>query len=333
MPRGGVLSREFFGRPLVLFRTAEGRAAAAGAFCPHMGAHLGRGGRVEGELLVCPFHGFAFDAGGCCRRVPYADAVPPPGARLSVWPVQECHGLVLVYHSETGAAPAWHVPELATAAWTVPAPRDWRIRSHPQETTENSVDAGHMSVLHGYKGVEITKPLRTEGATLFIGYRMVRRAMVAGRRLDVPMEFDVHVHGLGYSHVDVHLPTLGMRARLFVLPIPLEGEWIRLRIAVSVEEPRRARGPARPLRLLPRRLAGRIVRRTFLRWAAEDVEADLEVWENKAYADPPALARGDGPVAAYRRWCRQFYPDPPAEGSPALRPLREVEVRPEGTRR
>jgi nitrite reductase/ring-hydroxylating ferredoxin subunit len=36
------------------------------AFCPHQGAHLGHGGRMDGELLRCPFHGFYFDSEGRC---------------------------------------------------------------------------------------------------------------------------------------------------------------------------------------------------------------------------------------------------------------------------
>ena len=34
------------------------------AFCPHMGAHLGMGGVVVGNLLQCPFHGWSFDTSG-----------------------------------------------------------------------------------------------------------------------------------------------------------------------------------------------------------------------------------------------------------------------------
>ena len=30
------------------------------AHCPHMGAHLGFGGRVVGEAIRCPMHGFSF---------------------------------------------------------------------------------------------------------------------------------------------------------------------------------------------------------------------------------------------------------------------------------
>ena len=50
-----------FGRDLVLFRTEGGEARLLDAHCPHLGAHLAVGGRVEGECIRCPFHGWRFD--------------------------------------------------------------------------------------------------------------------------------------------------------------------------------------------------------------------------------------------------------------------------------
>lgn len=63
---------EYFGTDLVIFRTESGEAKVLDAYCPHMGAHLGygirgetgRGGRVSGDSIVCPFHGWAFDGDG-----------------------------------------------------------------------------------------------------------------------------------------------------------------------------------------------------------------------------------------------------------------------------
>ena len=46
------------------FRTEAGEVAVLDAFCPHMGAHLGHGGKVEGGGLVCPFHAWKFDGAG-----------------------------------------------------------------------------------------------------------------------------------------------------------------------------------------------------------------------------------------------------------------------------
>ena len=36
---------------------------------------------------------------------------------------------------------------------------------------------------------------------------------------------------------------------------------------------------------------------------------DFEIWEHKQYADSPALAKEDGPIGVYRRYCEQFYPE------------------------
>ena len=49
------------------------RAHVMDAFCPHLGAHLGHGGTVEGCELVCPFHGWKFDAEGHNTDIPYSD--------------------------------------------------------------------------------------------------------------------------------------------------------------------------------------------------------------------------------------------------------------------
>jgi nitrite reductase/ring-hydroxylating ferredoxin subunit len=64
VPPGAVLPRRAFGRDLVCYRGRSGALAVVEAFCPHNGAHLGDGGRVEGDDLVCPFHGWRFDAEG-----------------------------------------------------------------------------------------------------------------------------------------------------------------------------------------------------------------------------------------------------------------------------
>ncbi|MEN3271267.1 MAG: hypothetical protein V7636_28, partial [Actinomycetota bacterium] len=45
---GDVLPIEYFGKELVLFRTEAGEAVVLDAHCPHLGAHLGYGGTVEG---------------------------------------------------------------------------------------------------------------------------------------------------------------------------------------------------------------------------------------------------------------------------------------------
>ena len=57
---------EIAGRPLVAFLGEDGRPRVFPAHCPHQGAHLGHGGRIEDGCLRCPFHGLHFDPDGHC---------------------------------------------------------------------------------------------------------------------------------------------------------------------------------------------------------------------------------------------------------------------------
>ena len=57
---GDVKPLHYFGRDLVLFRNESGQAGLLDAYCPHLGAHLGYGGEVQGDSIRCPFHAWAF---------------------------------------------------------------------------------------------------------------------------------------------------------------------------------------------------------------------------------------------------------------------------------
>lgn len=307
LPPGKVLTRTFMGREVVLFRTVSGAACAIDPHCPHLGAHFGHGGTVEGETIRCPFHGFCFDREGRCVSTAYGSK-PPPAARVRVWPLREVNDLLLLYHDGAGRPPAWEVPELDGTGWTPLLTRMWTLRGHPQETSENSVDLGHLTVVHGYDAVEVLRPAQTDGPCLSARYAMRRSAAVFGRPGQTfRAEFEARVYGLGYSVVEVSIPSYGIQTRQFVLATPLDGERIALRIGLrlrTLEHPERI-SPL--LLLLPRGPLSRIVAWSALRGFAHDVQQDFVIWKHKAYVSPPALARGDGPVGLFRSWARQFY--------------------------
>lgn len=297
LPRGAVLTRTLAGEEVVLYRTAAGEARVVEAYCPHLGAHLGHCGAVRGEALRCGFHGFCFDGAGACVATDYGARVPPK-ARLRAWHVRERNGVVLAWRGE-GEAPAWEVPALDLDGWSPLRVHRWSLRGHPQETTENSVDVGHFTAVHGYRDVATVRPARVEGPHLTARYAMTRGLGPLARwGLRLRIEFEVHAYGLGYSLVDVHIPSLGLRTRQFVLATPTAPGQIDLRIAVSVPAPWRG--------VLGRAL-GAALARVLMVMYRHDVAQDFRIWEHKRYVDRPALADGDGPVGLYRRWARQFY--------------------------
>src|SRR5580692_8088000 len=82
---GDVRPVTYLGHDLVLFRGEGGEARVFDAYCPHLGANLGVGGRVCGDGITCPFHGWQFDGHGTLAKVPGLDRIPRASAR--VWPV------------------------------------------------------------------------------------------------------------------------------------------------------------------------------------------------------------------------------------------------------
>lgn len=310
---GQVVARTYFGREVVLFRSESGVPGCLDAYCPHMGAHLGHGGQVQGETIRCPFHGFRFDATGACAAldpVVYGDSKVPPRARAGSYPTVDRNGVTLVWWHPEGEAPRFEVPEVDSeepdaAEWTTLRSTRWTVPGHPQESSENSVDTAHFSVVHGYRNVAEVREAAVDGPRLTVRYAMTRDNPFGPG--EVSSEFDVTLYGLGYSRVDVVAPDKGLRARQLVLATPVDGDTVELRLTVRLA-PIESRKKLHPLAvLLPSRWLQWIISRIWIRGFAADVSQDLKIWANKRYEPHPALAGGDGAIGTYRRWARQFY--------------------------
>lgn len=306
--RGEVKPVTAFARELVLFRTRSGKAVVQDPYCPHMGAHLGKGGCVKGESIVCPFHAFRFAPDGKCIATGY-DSPPPPKMRVPSYPVHETHGLVLVWLGTAGEAPTFRIPEVDTDGWMEPVFKSYVLRGHPQETSENSVDFGHLAVVHGYKNVKVLRELRTDPGHLSVQYAMDRPYIqeIAGLG-DIYAEFFINVIGLGYSRVEVEVPRFGLRTRHLVFATPTDTEKLDLTIGFTHKRVGHGSALPRALTRLPLGILNRAIMAAGMKAFSHDVEQDFDIWNNKRYVHPPQLAVGDGPIGAYRRWAKQFYP-------------------------
>jgi nitrite reductase/ring-hydroxylating ferredoxin subunit len=301
-----VTTRRLAGKDLVVFHTEDGRLAALDAHCPHLGAHMGRGGRVEGDAIRCPFHGFCFDASGACTKTPYGK--PPRNARARSYPVLIAHGVALAYFHPREVDPTWQPEDVEMDGWAPFRFHSWTLRGHPQETSENAVDVGHFGVVHGYKEVREHAPVATEGPHLLARYGFARPVLrLGGRELAARLSIDVHVWGLGYSRVEVTDATAGLDLRLLVLSTPLDADHVELRIGLSVRDFRASPRVPAGLRWMPRSLTGGLLGRGLLRVYQREVEQDFTIWTHKRYVERPPLVSGDGPVGLYRKWARQFY--------------------------
>ena len=277
----------YFGRELVLFRSEDGAAHVLDAHCPHMGAHLGVGGRVEGSGLRCPFHEWLWSGNGDCLEIPYAKRIPPK-AQMRSWPVAEQNGLILVYHHAERKPPSYEIPDLAQVAsdaWREPHIEHWRMRARWLDMNENCIDRAHFVYVHG----TLTMPTidtKADGPIFRTESRMdLKTPGGPGEGCLVTTDY-----GPGFQTVEISgiIDTFLMNT---CTPIDEEETDVSFLYTVKTE------GDERKERLAKKVVADLV----------QQFENDRPIWENKAYWSGPLLCDGDGPLPVYRSWMQQFF--------------------------
>ena len=143
-PLGRVILEE----PLVLWRTAGGRAVAMEDRCAHRNAPLSKGDVFDGKL-GCPYHGWTYDGEGRCVAVPSQGSDGPPVAySVPRFPVVEQYGLVWVWMG--AGAPAgepFPMPHWGARGWGT----YYMVTEFQNEVThlvENFMDVPHTTFVH-----------------------------------------------------------------------------------------------------------------------------------------------------------------------------------------
>jgi 5,5'-dehydrodivanillate O-demethylase oxygenase subunit len=145
------------GEELVLYRGESGAPVLMQLRCAHRSLALDYG-RVEGDSLRCPYHGWLYDKSGQCLAQP----AEPEGSgfkdkiKLKSYPTQELSGIVYGY---LGPAPAPLLPLYDALR------RDDGVKTlHVQNVNcnwlnhvENILDTAHLSWLHGYTAPSYAK--------------------------------------------------------------------------------------------------------------------------------------------------------------------------------
>lgn len=292
---GEVKPLRYFDRDLVLFRTERGEARLWDAHCPHLGAHLGYGGTVLGETLRCPFHHFRFDGTGRCVEVPGCDRIPAT-AQASPWSVHEANGAIMAWFHPDGRAPTYDVRVLDDDGWTRNECVRWSLRSHPQEIGENTVDTAHMMPVHETGMSRVRYGPDLEGPLMKIGLYFLAPGSIIGMDGENDVELDVVMFGVGLIQVHANVTNAGVQARYRICSTPVDRERIHIYGIANMKE---TGDPE-----FTEEVAG-----LFFEALTRDFVKDFDIWENKVYRPRPALSGADGPIGAYRRWSKQFYPE------------------------
>ena len=145
---GAPRATTLLGEPLALWRDTRGTLHAFRDVCVHRGTALSLG-CVEGDEIVCAYHGWRYRGDGACTAIPQlADpARVPARARAAVYPTQERYGIVWVALE----APRWpipDVPELDDNAWRTVRTGPFAWACDASRKVENFTYFGHFAFVH-----------------------------------------------------------------------------------------------------------------------------------------------------------------------------------------
>jgi nitrite reductase/ring-hydroxylating ferredoxin subunit len=166
-----LLSKEFLGGRVVVYRAADGSPAVLGAYCAHLGADLGVGS-LEGEEVVCAFHHFRYGPDGRCTGVPGGHEIPEK-ARVFSYPTRELWGAIWAFNGPEALydVPTWRDYEADQLVTRVHKTDPFPVE--PWIMVTNSWDFLHLRELHGMefeeepKDIRMTNPYVHEYDTVF----------------------------------------------------------------------------------------------------------------------------------------------------------------------
>jgi hypothetical protein len=169
---------------------------------------------------------------------------------------------------------------------------EWNVETHPQEISENGIDAPHFQFVHLMDPLEGYK-VRFEGPAYHwsIG---VSKDFSTMADFNDGFTMTGENWGLGYSLIrqQGHFDTLVVTS---FTAIDRETTCIKMGV-LAKKKPGDGLAQAAELE-------------GYMKEHAAVAEQDFQIWEHKRYEPRPVLCDEDGPIAEHRRWARQFYVD------------------------
>ena len=311
---GAVHRLHYFGRELVAWRANSGRLTVMDAYCEHLGAHLGHGGHVQGEVIACPFHGWQWDHDGRNVCIPY-EPRPNRGRRMRTYPVTERNDSIYMWFDVAGREPHFEVPDIfadfgdgLTAANYYPQMRMLRTRVtlHPQYVLENGVDFAHFKFVHKTPIVPLFTRHDFSAPVSYVDFTITFEGDDGQSIGEVKSGVEAINGGLGVAVTK----SWGMVDNRTVSAItPVDDNTCDVRFMVYIGRP--SIGDSDKAR---RRAA------EFGQMVIDQFDADIEIWSHQRYQDRPALSPTEQEsFMEFRTWAAQFYPDfhPDSESAPA----------------
>lgn len=305
---GDVHTMKYFDREMVAWRAESGRLTVMDAYCEHLGAHLGFGGHVEGDVIECPFHGWQWNSEGRNVCIPYENR-PNRGRRIRTYPVTECNESVYIWHDVDNREPYFDVPDVfssfddtSSAADYYPQQRLFRatLELHPQYVLENGVDFAHFKFVHQTPIVPVFTRHDFAEPVSYVDFTITFEGDDQQKIEDINSGVEAINGGLGIA-VTKSWGMVDNRTISAITPVDERTSDVRFMVYIG-RTPGVANASRQQRAALKAKEFGEEVIRQFTQ--------DIHIWCHQRYSDPPALSAAEFEgFTAIRNWAKQFYPD------------------------
>ena len=149
---GKLTGHKIANRPMVIWRTKEGKVVAFDNRCAHKRFPLSEGRLMDDGNLECAYHGLRYNDAGRCIAIPSnSDGPIPPQAQLKPFPVIEQDELVWVWPGDpakTSLRKPPRSPEIGDAEWETIDSGPMDVPANYLLLIENLLDITHFYPLH-----------------------------------------------------------------------------------------------------------------------------------------------------------------------------------------
>ena len=144
-----LLARTICNKPLVMYRTESGKPVILEDACWHRLLPLSKG-RLQGDTVVCGYHGLEYNAAGRCTYMPSQQTINP-SACVRSYPVVEKHRFIWVWMGDPALADPAKVPDMhwnQDAEWAGDGETIY-VRCNYKLVLDNLMDLTHETFVHG----------------------------------------------------------------------------------------------------------------------------------------------------------------------------------------
>ena len=215
---------------LVFWRDDAGEVHCIYDKCCHRGASL-CAGKLVGNLVECPFHGFQYDTSGKVTLIPAngKNAKVPENYRVNAYQARDAYGLIWVwygdYNAELPEIPFFE--ELTDGFSYGEISENWSV--HYTRAIENQLDVVHLPFVHKTTIGRSNKTLVNGPVAKWNGNRMtfyVKNELDQGQKPEKPNEVENYEK---LFHLQLQMPNIWQniisdQLRIFAAFAPVDEE-------------------------------------------------------------------------------------------------------------